>query len=222
MNGEHMTKHVTLNVSGDAELAVVADYATVSVSTEVNKPTRETATQAIQPLLDRLRAALVNQPDARNASISRLRVTHETRWDRKREEHVDAGWDARVSGSAEVVAADLKSVTARVLAADAEISNIHWQLDADNVGYRTVRKAAVHVARTAAEDFADALNKELGPLLVLSDAGLSGPQVQSNPFLDEIGSAPTGSAPDGDDNELILDPPMITIGAEVEATYLTA
>ena len=190
-----MTKHVTLNVSGDAELAVVADYATVSVSTEVNKPTRETATQAIQPLLDRLRAALVNQPDARNASISRLRVTHETRWDRKREEHVDAGWDARVSGSAEVVAADLKSVTARVLAADAEISNIH---------------------------FADALNKELGPLLVLSDAGLSGPQVQSNPFLDEIGSAPTGSAPDGDDNELILDPPMITIGAEVEASYLTA
>jgi len=221
MNGEHMTKHVTLNVSGDAELAVVADYATVSVSTEVNKPTRETATQAIQPLLDRLRAALVNQPDARNASISRLRVTHETRWDRKREEHVDAGWDARVSGSAEVVAADLKSVTARVLAADAEISNIHWQLDADNVGYRTVRKAAVHVARTAAEDFADALNKELGQLVVLSDAGLSAPQIQSNPFFDELGSAPTGAAPDGDE-ELILDPPMITIGAEVEATYLTA
>ena len=119
-----------------------------------------------------------------------------------------------------MVAADLQSFAARIRAADAEISSIHSQLDADNIGYRTARKAAVHVARTAAEDFADALNKELGPLVVLSDAGLSAPQVQSNPFFDELGSAPTGAAPDGDDDELILDPPMITICAEVEATYL--
>ena len=120
-----MTKHVTLNVSGDAELAVVADYATISVSTEVNEPTREAATQAIPPLLNRLRAALVDQPDARNASISRLRVTHQTRWDRKKEEHVDAVGCPR-QWQRKVVAADLKSFTARVLAADADFG-VHWQ-----------------------------------------------------------------------------------------------
>ncbi len=212
---------VQLNVRGEAEVSVVADYATIGVKVATIGDSAQGATQLAQPIVDQLRDSLVGAPDVRSVSLGGIAIAKAKHWDSHREEYVEVGWQAVLRGSFEVETVHVRAVIGRIVAAGAEVTSTWWSLNSDNDAYREVRKAAVGVATQAAQDFADALNQPLGAILSLSDPGLS----QSNgsgegAAIDAmLMSAPAGGGED--DSTLFVEPPLITISAEVEATFAT-
>ena len=211
---------VTLNVRGSASLEVPPDYASVSLSADATRATRESALEVVQSTVFELRQALEDRPDVRAVSLSRIRVQEATEYDRDLQTRVHTGWTATVTGKVLIDTDHVTVVVARVAATAGEIGYLSWYLDDDNEAYRQVRVDAVADAFRAAGDFAGALNRQLGELRVLADPGLLSAQAaEAEPMARAMAfdGAAGGIADDG--VEIELDPEMQTVYASVEATF---
>jgi hypothetical protein len=93
---------VQLNVRGEAEVSVVADYATIGVKVATIGDSAQGATQLAQPIVDQLRDSLVGAPDVRSVSLGGIAIAKAKHWDSHREEYVEVGWQAVLRGSFEV------------------------------------------------------------------------------------------------------------------------
>lgn len=215
-----MPDFVTLNVRGEATTEVAADFADLHVSVQARRASRSKAISDVDTLLRGLADALGEGGDIRSSTVSQPSVQQATRWDDKSQQQVDDGWLAQAHGSAKVSSEFVNVVMQRLLAAEVQIDYARWDVDPDNSAIRDMRAKAVADARRAAEDFAAALGRELGPLVVLSDPGLlgaaSGRGIEAGP-LPMLAKAASGAGP-----QIELDPALITVSASVEATFRTA
>ena len=206
----------TLRVRGTAHAETDADFAVLSIAIAHESPTADEAVRRAGATADDVRRALDGE-DVRRSAMSSLVTSRTYRWEERTGEQVASGWQARVSGSAEVQARHVSNVAARVGGAGAQLGGIRWELETDNPIHREVRRSAVAAAYRAAEDFADALDRGLGSLRALADPGLlaadQGMVMMAAPMMAE-GKMRAGGPPTVD-----LDPPQITVTATVEATF---
>lgn len=212
-----MEQPVLLNVRGQATAEVPPDYAWLTVEVSAADPDRSMALRRAERDAADLRSAVEGAAGVRRLVLPRVKVHEETRWNQTAGTHDHIGWRAHVSGRLEVEVERVASVAAAVLAAHAAIGSVSWFLDDDNPAYRQVRRAAVADAFRAAADFADALDRTLGPLRTLADPGLLGG--------DGRGEAPVGRAMmagvamAAGPPEFEYDPEPQTVWAAVEATF---
>jgi uncharacterized protein YggE len=103
------------------------------------------------------------------------------------------------------------------------IHQLSWHLDPDTdlQARRAVRRLAVADAREAANDFALALGANLGSLIALADPGLLGATLFANGARgsSHMGFASAMSSGASWDEFVDIDPEVITISANVEASY---
>ena len=103
------------------------------------------------------------------------------------------------------------------------IDQLSWHLDrvTELQAHRAVRRLAVADAREAANDFALALGGSLGHPITLADPGLLGAtMVASGPRRSSYTAVATAGSSDASwDESVDIDPGLITISANVEASY---
>jgi len=103
------------------------------------------------------------------------------------------------------------------------IHQITWHLDSETEekAHRAVRRLAVADAKEAANDFALALGASLGGLITLADPGLLGPAAfQSGARRSSLMATATSGISSGLwDEQVDIDPDVITVSANVEASY---
>ena len=211
-----MPKPAILRVRGHANVDAEADFAVLAISIVHEADSAAAALGETTSIVNELREA-TDAEDVREVALSRLTVTRTYRWEEKTGEQLPAGWQAAISGSVAAGAEDVNAVADRIAGTGAEIVNLRWELDLDNPAYREVRRAAVAAAHRAAEDFADALDRDLGELRELADPGLLGsdqpPTMMASPMMARGRLEADAGA------QLELDPPQIPVTATVEATF---
>jgi len=210
----------TLSVRGEATLEVPADYAVVSVQVTGRDADRELAMGSVADVAEGVRAAVAAATGVRRSALSRLRVVEVQEWDDAKRQQIRGGWEASMSGSLELDAAEVGQVAAAVVQAGAQVTWVDWRVEQGNPGHREVRRLAVLDAARAAADFAAALGGSAGTLLQLADPGLleSGGggfrNAGATPAFRAMSNAGAGSG------EVQLDPQPILLECVVEARYL--
>lgn len=204
---------VTVAVRGHAQTQLAPQYARLHVAvTAASEGSSTDVTNQVNDVAAAIRAHLLHHGQGvREVSLSRVRVDTQTNW-------VESGLDAalmttrtaRLTGVVEVEAANVDGVAAAIIDAGGSISYVSWGIDPEHAAYREVRRDAVHAARLAAEDFADAAGMQLGPLVSLADPGVTAAVAR--------GAAPAGLA--AAHAHVTLDPEDVTVAATVEAVYL--
>jgi len=205
---------VTLHVRGSAMRQVDPDFAEINVLVSGRGAEQTAALAQTEQLLAQVRVAIDDHDDIITASLSRMSVTEEFTWDDVARTQVPAGWIGRVSGAVKVGVSPASAVLARLAAAGAQISYVQWGLDPDNPAFREVRGDAVRDTFRAAEDFAAALRRPLGPMLSLADPG-----AQNAVPLARTQAAGLPMAMSDDSTDIALDPAPITVAADVTAVF---
>jgi uncharacterized protein len=209
-----MTDPTTLSVRGEASLDVLADHAVISVQVVRQDKDRELALAAADEAAAALREVVSSASGLRRSTISSARVTEVTEWDDSTKVSVRVGWQASLGGTADVEAAHAGKLAGDVVAAGAELLGVTWRVDETNPAHREVRRLAVADARRAADDFAHALGGSTGRLLQIADPGLI--SSTDSISLSSRGRAYAMSLND----QLEIDPQVVSIRAVVEARYL--
>lgn len=212
-----MEQPVLLNVRGQATVEVPPDYARIVVEVSATDADRSVALRQAERDAAGLRSDVEGAAGVRRLVLPRVRVHEETRWNQAAGTHDHIGWRAQVTGQVEVDVADVARVVAAVTRADAAIGGVSWFLNDDNSAYREVRRAAVADAFRAATDFADALQRTLGPLRTLADPGLLGGDARDDVPVGRAMMA--GAAMAAGPPEFEYDPEPQTVWAAVEATF---
>ena len=137
-----------------------------------------------------------------------------------------SGWTAQVAGELLVEPGNVPEVAAALIKVGVSINHISWHLDPDTEtsAHRAVRRLAVADAVDAANDFAIALGGTVGRLITLADPGLLGAVTfQNGPHKSSRSSggafATAGASATSWDQQVDIDPDLITISANVEACY---
>jgi uncharacterized protein YggE len=107
-------------------------------------------------------------------------------------------------------------VLGSMVAAGAAVAGVEWLLAPDNPVHRQVRRDAVADAFRAAADFADALDRPLGALRTLADAGLLG--AQGGPPVGRAMMTGAGATA-GEGVTVELDAEPQHVAARVEASF---
>jgi uncharacterized protein YggE len=209
-----MTDPATLSVRGEASLDVLADHALISVQVVREDTERELALASADAAATAVRDVVGSANGLRRSTIYSARVTEVREWEEPRKTSVRVRWRASLGGTADVDAAHAGRLAGALVAAGAELLGITWRVDETNPAHREVRRLAVADARRAADDFAHALGGSTGRLLQIADPGLiSG--------TDAIAVSTRGGAYAMSVNdELEIDPQVVSIRAVVEARYL--
>lgn len=205
-----------LRVRGSARREVVPDYAVAQVTLSAEEPDRATAIAAVTAQLEEFRAATEGHADIRTSRMSNIRVSENFRWNPTTNAQEAIGWVASLHGSVEANTESVPTVVGRLSGAGVQIGYLEWRLELDNPTYREVRQEAVADAARAAGDFADALGRQLGDLLVLADSGLLGAESPVHPVPVMARAMASDAAVGG---PIDLDPAPQTVAATVEATF---
>jgi uncharacterized protein YggE len=213
----------TIAVKGSASDDFPADYAIVHFGHELNAPARSEALAGGNAVIAELRDTVAQiGAGVRELKVQTLRVQeafHHVGPDHVREH---AGWTAQLGGELLVDAATVPAASAELIRVGVRNHNLTWHLDRDTElgAHRAVRRRAVADAREAASDFALALGAELGHLITLADPGLLGARDFEvggrGPYRRTLASATSG---DSWEEYVDIDPEVITIWANVEASY---
>jgi uncharacterized protein len=215
----------TIAVKGSASDDFPADYAIVHFGLEFNAPARSEALAGGNAVVAQLResVALVGA-GVREMKVQSFRVEETFNHvgpDRVREH---SAWVAQVGGQLLVEPGTVPAAIAELIRTGVQTHQLTWHLDPDTrlQAHRAVRREAVADAREAANDFALALGADLGRLITLADPGLLGAAVFSNGPTRAATMARASSARASDvswDGSVDIDTAMITISANVEASY---
>lgn len=205
-----------LRVRGSARREVAPDYAVAQVTLSAQEPDRTKAIAAVTAQLEEFRTATEGHADVRASQMSNIRVSENFRWNPATSSQEAIGWIASLHGSVEANTESVPAVVGRLSGAGVQIGYLEWRLELDNPTYREVRQEAVADAARAAEDFADALGRQLGDLLVLADSGLLGADSPVRPAAMMTRAMSSDAAVGG---PIDLDPAPQTVAATVEATF---
>jgi uncharacterized protein YggE len=209
------TRPVTLNVRGSATTQVPPDFARLALRVSAEDPDRDLAVARVEQVLTTLRSAMADISGLRSTVISRMHTEQRYHWDDDSQTHQPGGWTSAVEGRADAECDHASKVVAAAVGAGAAVVGVSWLLDTHNPVFRQVRKDAVAAARRAAEDFAEALDRPLGPIVALADPGLLNAAGATSP---PRGFALMRTAAPGEP-AIELDPEPQEVSAEVEATY---
>lgn len=211
-----MNRPAILNVHGSAACDVAPDFARVPVMIQSTRKERTAALGAVEMGTESVRSTLAQQPGLRSVVLSGVRVEQAYRWDQKKGVQVAIGWRAEVTGRIDVAVDEVAAVVALLVDAGAVVGGVGWLLSDDNPVYRHVRRDAVADAFRAAGDFADALQRPLGALRTLADAGLLGAAV-GPPMPRAMAGMQSGAPVEAAAVELDPEPQHVT--ARVEASF---
>jgi uncharacterized protein YggE len=220
-----MTTTATIAVKGSASDDVPADYAIAHFGYEFNAPARSEALAGGNAVIDQLRATVAHiGVGVREMKVQSFRV--EETFNHVGPDHVreHTGWVAQIGGQIQVESDSVPAAIAELIKTGVRTHQLTWHLDKDRQlqAHRAVRREAVADAREAANDFALALGADLGRLITLADPGLLGSAAfASGPITRaaSMASAVSRSSDASWDQFVDVDPAMITISANVEASY---
>jgi uncharacterized protein YggE len=212
----------TIAVKGSASEDFPADYATAFFGYEFKAAARSEALAGGNAVIAQLRETVARiGSGAREMKVQSLRVQEV--FDHVGPDHIreQTGWAAQLGGWILIEAATVPAGVAQLIRTGVRITHLTWHLDLDTElkAHRAVRRLAVADAREAANDFALALDADLGRLITLADPGLLGAgdfEVGGVRSARYSASATSGAAWD---EYVDLDPEEITIWANVEASY---
>ncbi len=214
----------TIAVKGSASDDFPADYATVFFGHEFNAPARSEALAGGNAVIAQVRDAAARLgTGVREVKVQSLRV-QET-FNHVGPDHIreHAGWTAQLSGEIRIEPGTVPTASAELIKMGVRIDYLTWHLDTDTAlrAHRAVRRLAVADAKEAANDFALALDANLGNLITLADPGLLGATdfVVRGPTTRRLASATAGASTTSWDEYVDIDPEVITIWANVEASY---
>jgi len=217
----------TIVVKGSASDEFPADFAVVRFSHQFTAPARSEALAEGNAVVAQLRdTAAQAGAGVREMKVRSLRV--EETFNRVGPEHISeqSGWTAQVAGELLVEPGTVPEVVAALIQVGVSINHISWHLDPDTAtsAHRAVRRLAVADAVDAANDFAVALGGTVGRLITLADPGLLGAVTFQNGSHGSsrssgIAFATAGASATSWDQQVDIDPDMITIAANVEASY---
>jgi hypothetical protein len=212
----------TIAVKGSASDDFPADYATLQFGHEFHAAARSEALAGGNSVITQLRDTVAHVgADVREMKVQSLRV-QET-FDHVGPDHVreHTGWVAQLGGQLLIEPGAVPSLVAELIRIGVTVYQLTWHLDPDTElqAHRAVRRLAVADAKEAANDFALALGADLGSLIALADPGLLGAAyanaTRGSSHM-RMASATSGASWDG---YVDIDPELITISANVEASY---
>jgi uncharacterized protein YggE len=214
----------TVAVKGSASEDFPADYATLHFGHEFHAPARSEALAGGNAVIAQVRDAVAYmESGVREMKVQSLRV-HET-FEHVGPDHVreHSGWVAQLNGELLMATMNVSTASAELIKLGVRIDNLTWHLDPDTAlrAHRAVRRLAVADAKEAANDFAVALDAQLGNLITLADPGLlSAADVEARGRSSwRLASATAGAPSTSWDEYIDIDPGVITIWANVEASY---
>jgi uncharacterized protein YggE len=221
-----MTTTATIAVKGSASDDFPADYAIVHFGHEFSASARSEALTGGNAVIAQLRDNVAHVgAGVREMKVQSFRVdeTFNHVGPERIREH--SGWAAHVGGQLLVEPATVPAAIAELIKAGVRTHQLTWHLDPDTQlkAHRAVRRDAVADAREAANDFALALGANLGRLITLADPGLLGATgftnvaTRSAARMASATSAPTSEV--SWDEYVDIDPALITVSANVEASY---
>ncbi len=214
----------TIAVKGSARDDFPADYALVLFGHEFNAPSRSEALVGGNAVIAQARETAAQLgAGVREVKIHSLRVqvTFNHVGPNNIREH--SGWVAQLGGQLLIEPSTVPVAIAALIKSGLRIDQLSWHLDRDTEleAHRAVRRLAVADAREAANDFALALGESLGNLITLADPGLLGTTaVSSGPRRSSyMGVATSGSSGASWEESVDIDPGVITISTNLEASY---
>jgi uncharacterized protein len=212
----------TIAVKGSARDDVPADYAIAHFGYEFNASARSEALAGGNAAIAQLRDTVAQLgAGVREMKVESFRV--EETFNHVGPEHVreHSGWAAHVGGRVLIGSNTVPTVIAELIKTGVRTHQLTWHLDRDTqfAAHRAVRRDAVADAKEAANDFALAIGAELGRLLALADPGLLGGAVNANGPIRTLATSATRASTTSWDEFVDIDPVMITISANVEASY---
>jgi uncharacterized protein YggE len=217
----------TIVVKGSASDEFPADFAVVQFSHQFIAPARSEALAEGNAVVAQLRDTTAQAgAGVREMKVRSLRVEETFNLvgpDRVREQ---SGWTAQMAGELLAEPGSVREFVAALIKVGVSINHISWHLDPDTEksAHRAVRRLAVADAVDAANDFAVALGGNVGRLITLADPGLLGAvTLQNGPRRSSRSSgtafATAGGSATSWDQQVDIDPDLITISANVEASY---
>jgi uncharacterized protein len=214
----------TIAVKGSASDDFPANYAIAHFGYEFVAPARSEALAEANAAIAHLRDTVTDiGAGVREMKVQSFRV--EETFNHVGVDHIreHSGWAAHVGGQVLVEASAVPAAVAQLIKTGASTHQLTWHLDRDTQlqAHRAVRREAVADAREAASDFALALGAELGTLITLADPGLhAGPVLTASPRrASAAATAMSGASSASWDEYVDIDPALITISANVEASY---
>ncbi len=214
----------TIAVKGSASDDFPADYALVQFGHELNAPARSEALAGGNVVIAQLRDTVAQVgAGVREMKVQSLRV-QET-FNHVGPDHIreHSGWAAQLSGQLLIEPSTVSAAIAELIKTGVRIFQLTWHLDPDTElqAHRAVRRLAVADAREAANDFALALGANIGSLITLADPGLLGATAFPNGARrsSHMGLSSAGASGASWDEYVDIDPEVITISANVEASY---
>lgn len=217
----------TIVVKGNASDEFPADFAVVQFSYQFTATARSEAlaegNAVIAQLRDTAAQAGAGVREMRVRSLGVEEMFNLVGPDRVREQ---SGWTAQVAGELLLEPGNVPEVVAALIKVGVSIRHISWHLDPDTEtsAHRAVRRLAVANAVEAANDFAIALGGTVGRLITLADPGLIGavtfqPSFRRSSRSTGAAFATSGASPTSWDQRVDIDPDLIAISANVEASY---
>jgi uncharacterized protein YggE len=215
----------TIAVKGSASDDFPADYAIAHFSYEFDAPARSEALAGANAVITQLRTTVAHLgAGAREMKVQSFRVEETFNHVGPEKVREPAGWTANVGGQLLIEPGTVPTAVAELVKAGVTTHQLTWHLDPDTRlrAHRSVRRQAVTDASEAANDFALALGGELGRLITLADPGLLGAAGFSNGAVraSTMTATATSRASGASWDEYVdIDPEVITISANVEASY---
>jgi uncharacterized protein len=211
----------TIAVKGSATDDFTADFALLRCSHRVTAEVRSEALAGGNALIEQVRDTA--QPlgtSVREVKVEFLRMVETFRQVGLEHEQEPSGWGAHIAWRLVIEPDAVPAAVAELARIGVTVQQIIWMLDPETEGRarRTVRRLAVADAMQAANDFALALGGSLGPLIALADPGLLGPAA-FQPRTSYTGMAASGVSGPGWFDSIAVDPEMVTVSADVEASY---
>ncbi|HEY5303324.1 MAG TPA: SIMPL domain-containing protein [Acidimicrobiales bacterium] len=214
----------TIAVKGSASDDFTADFALVRLSHRYTAQDRSEALAGGNALIAQVRdAAQQLGTGVRVVKVKFLRMIETFNQVGLEHEQEPSGWGAHIACDLAIEPDTVPVAVAELTRIGVTINRIIWLLDPDTEARarRAVRRLAVADAKDAANDFALALGGILGNLIALADPGLLGPATfQSGAPSDaRAGITTSAMASSGWFDSIDIDPEMVTISANVEASY---
>jgi uncharacterized protein YggE len=214
----------TIAVKGSASDDFPADYALVQFGHAFNAAARSEALAGGNAVIAQLRDAVAQIGDGvREMKVQWLRVQETFNHVGPDQTREHSGWVAQLGGQLLMEASTVPAAVAVLIKMGVRIDQLTWHLDRDTEiqAHRAVRRLAVTDAREAANDFAFALGANMGSLIALADPGLLGGTTFANGARrsSHMGMASAGASAPSWDEYVDIDPGVITISANVEASY---
>lgn len=214
----------TIAVKGSASDEFTADFAIVHFGHQFIALARSEALAGGNAVISQLRDVAAHAgAGVREMKVRSLRA--EETFNHVGPDHIreHSGWAAQVEGELLVEPGAIPAVIADLIRTGVSIRHLSWHLDPDTEAraHRAVRRLAVADAADAAKDFALALGATLGSLIALADPGLLGAATfQNGARMSSHMAVASGRATSGLwDEQVDIDPAVITISANVEASY---